>query len=622
MQRLHFLSTAGALCLVVGVALAADNEFVLRAYDVSFLTMPMPNYPGLDLFLVPFLTDEGDWEVENQFMSPDEIVSLIKWNVEEEILNNPEFAVGYEDGMLTVVAPPSVHEMVSQYIAAFRSKFGRMINVQFFCILLRDEFEVTAPVLMRREEFESFLKSVEESPHATVVSERSVVCFNGQRVHTACGKKSYYLSDYDVEVASNAAAADPVMIELFKGTVMDVEPAITENDSISLVVRYSSILDDRGMEQFETNAPGVGMIQEPDIEFLRLRTVVVVGDGGAVCVGAVSRDEGRLLLYLRPRILKMDVPEVEFPPFDGKRQLRIFDIRGLSAFYPDFPPPDITDITGTYSEDFGIHHAGVDMPEGVRIEPATIVDLIRNNVARDSWLNKSNRISCTARTVVVIQTPDVLDEIERYLGEFRSLRGRLVSVEVHFVELTPKGFESLLKMMPGLRAGEVYLSEEQMKHILTEARKGEHIKLMGYGLVTGLAQQRFHIALLDQKAYVHDYDIEIADSSVIADPIVEVLQTGLVIGVQPQLVGDERNVVIDIEPTVARPTDLAIVESGARLLGRSQSPLVEVNSLRTCVSIRDGSWCLLGITSGRDAREAGRIFAIVGARVSGEIVKD
>lgn len=66
----------------------------------------------------------------------------------------------------------------------------------------------------------------------------------------------------------------------------------------------------------------------------------------------------------------------------------------------------------------------------------------------------------------------------------------------------------------------------------------------GVGLAGGGANgERGHIAILQQQAYVRDYDVEVAQASFIADPKVDVLQSGSVLDVTVAGVVEERIIV-------------------------------------------------------------------------------
>ncbi|MBI4583526.1 MAG: hypothetical protein HY717_05850, partial [Planctomycetes bacterium] len=67
---------------------------------------------------------------------------------------------------------------------------------------------------------------------------------------------------------------------------------------------------------------------------------------------------------------------------------------------------------------------------GLRVSPEMLVDLIRRNIAPDSWANERNSIEADENRLVVVQTPDVHQDIARLLQALQARRALLNQVEV------------------------------------------------------------------------------------------------------------------------------------------------------------------------------------------------
>ena len=113
--------------------------------------------------------------------------------------------------------------------------------------------------------------------------------------------------------------------------------------------------------------------------------------------------------------------------------------------------------------------------------------------------------------------------------------------------------------------------------------------------------ERSHIQMMNHFSYVKDFEPEIAQSSVIAEPIISVIQDGIILDVRPVVSSDRRFITVELRPTVAT---LKRDESGSLTqfttgLGVGESvtielPELEIKRLRTTVTMPDGATLLLG----------------------------
>ncbi len=108
--------------------------------------------------------------------------------------------------------------------------------------------------------------------------------------------------------------------------------------------------------------------------------------------------------------------------------------------------------------------------------------------------------------------------------------------------------------------------------------------------------------VLNQVAYVADYEVEIAQASNIANPVVQTILDGIVLDVRPVVSANRRFVSLELRPTVAiltRPiatfsTSLASGPIGANAPVIIQLPQLRVSRVRTTVNMPDQGTLLLG----------------------------
>jgi type II secretory pathway component GspD/PulD (secretin) len=109
--------------------------------------------------------------------------------------------------------------------------------------------------------------------------------------------------------------------------------------------------------------------------------------------------------------------------------------------------------------------------------------------------------------------------------------------------------------------------------------------------------QRANITVINHVAYVKDFDVEIAQAAVIADPIVDVVREGVILDVRPTISSDRRFVTLELRPTVAtlvRPIRTFTTTLGTGAAVTFEVPELRKQSLKTTVVMPDGSTLLLG----------------------------
>ncbi|HIG87728.1 MAG TPA: hypothetical protein EYQ25_11850 [Planctomycetes bacterium] len=142
-----------------------------------------------------------------------------------------------------------------------------------------------------------------------------------------------------------------------------------------------------------------------------------------------------------------------------------------------------------------------------------------------------------------------------------------------------------------------FLNDLELEVILRAVQKSERVELVTAPRILVHNAARANLSVLNQVAYVADFDVEIAQAASIADPIVQVIQDGVVLDVRPVVSADRRFINLELRPTIAHLT--RPIEQRATTLGSSNSvtielPEVEIQRVRTSVPIPDGATVMLG----------------------------
>lgn len=159
------------------------------------------------------------------------------------------------------------------------------------------------------------------------------------------------------------------------------------------------------------------------------------------------------------------------------------------------------------------------------------------------------------------------------------------------------GDENVLEGSGGLSFQWTYLNDLQLELILRAVSKSERVQLVTSPRITVYNTARGNLSVLNQVAYVQDFNVEIAQASSIADPIVNVVQDGVVLDVRPVVSADRRFITLELRPTIAalkRPIREVVTTLGSQNSVTIQLPEVEYQRVRTSIPMPDGGTVLLG----------------------------
>ena len=350
----------------------------------------------------------------------------------------------------------------------------------------------------------------------------------------------------------------------------------------------------------------------------------------------------------------------------GGQVLRMYEVRDLVRAVRDFPGPEIN-----INPSGGVPEVDdeVEEREALVLTVDTLETLIRDNVAVESWdADPANVLTITeSGTMVVSQTPEVQDMIQKLLNDLREATGIMVDIQARFLRVedsfledigvdfrglgapglgtnsffndfgdptaqqtlgneigndtslgaffdeggdgdvrartenlydTFLGDEDVLTGAGGLQFQWTYLNDLQLEMVLTAVSKSERVELVTAPRVLVFNTARSNLSVINHVAYVQDFDVEIAQAASIADPIIQVVQDGVVLDVRPVVSADRRFITLELRPTVAelrRPIRTFTTSLGAS--GNSvtiQLPELDKSSVRTSIPMPDGGTVLLG----------------------------
>lgn len=142
------------------------------------------------------------------------------------------------------------------------------------------------------------------------------------------------------------------------------------------------------------------------------------------------------------------------------------------------------------------------------------------------------------------------------------------------------------------------VDDTSLSFIMQAVEKRQQGRVLQAPSVTVYNTQRANITLINQLTFIQDFDVEVAQTAFIADPIVGVIQDGLVLDVQPTVSHDRKYITVQLKPTVAtlvRPIPTFTTSLGAFTNPVTiQIPELRVQQAGTTVRIPDGGTLLMG----------------------------
>ncbi len=142
------------------------------------------------------------------------------------------------------------------------------------------------------------------------------------------------------------------------------------------------------------------------------------------------------------------------------------------------------------------------------------------------------------------------------------------------------------------------VDDTDLSLILRAVEKSQEGRVLQAPSVTVFNTQRANITLINQLTFVQDFDVEVAQTAFIADPIIGIIQDGVVLDVQPTVSHDRKYITLQLRPTIAnlvRPIPTFTTSLGAFTTPVTiQIPELQVQKAGTTVRVPDGGTLLMG----------------------------
>lgn len=242
---------------------------------------------------------------------------------------------------------------------------------------------------------------------------------------------------------------------------------------------------------------------------------------------------------------------------------RVYDVRDLLIQIPDYPfagrigAPSDTDVMMVP----GAATTSPDKPRQSRAQASeSLNSILKEVVAADSWRDAGGTIGVireVAGLLVITQTRQNHDEIERVLGELRESHGRTIRVQATWILLKPEELPVLYvsdpKQGPATKNGLRLVSAEALEKNL-ESHNHFRAELSCFnGQTVSMSSGRTRTVITEQQPVV-------AQSAVAMAPNTKQVQVGAMLEVTPTLEAAMDFAVVDIHSEVADWTDGGKIE--------------------------------------------------------------
>jgi tetratricopeptide (TPR) repeat protein len=188
-------------------------------------------------------------------------------------------------------------------------------------------------------------------------------------------------------------------------------------------------------------------------------------------------------------------------------------------------------------------------------------------------------------------------------GEDGDIKGR---VENLYDNAIGSGTANGIDNSGGLSFQWTYINDIQLELILRAVSKSERIQLVSNPRILISNTGRSNLTVLNQVSYVKDFDVEIAQAASIADPIVDVIQDGVILDVRPVVSADRRFIMLELRPTIAelkRPIRQQSTTLGSQASVTIELPELEIQRIRTSIPMPDGATVMLGGLKVSDSKD-------------------
>ncbi len=283
---------------------------------------------------------------------------------------------------------------------------------------------------------------------------------------------------------------------------------------------------------------------------------------------------------------------VVYAPPEVQNQVAQFldDLRSFAGIVVTIESRFLT-VSDNFLRDLGVDIRGVG---GANTGPLAVLDDVTNGLVNNASAGFDNSGPGVAGGGAALSPSSGIYFNDGGDGDFR---GRSENMFIN-----PLG--QVLSALGGGTFELTYLDDIAVSVVIRATEKTSRARELTAPSLTVYNTQRANITVVNQISFIEDFDVEVAQTAFIADPVIGVIQDGLTLDVRPTVSNDRQFITLELRPTIA---DLVTpIQTFQTLLGAAiaiiaaqnpvtiQLPELDLKVAESTVRIPDRGSVLLG----------------------------
>lgn len=578
-RRLALLLLALVLLPIAAVPGDADEErrdgpLTTRIYEIGALThgvqdflrpVSPPEFRGLGDEDYPLFGADVE-EPRYPFGMADELVELIRMNVDPGMWEATEGAdiLTLGEQRVLVRCPREHHDRIGAYLTTL------------------EHAALTPHTIDVRVVPASHAGGEEQGAALAAVA---VSALPRQRAVAWDGFQHAYVCDYDVEVAKGAAISDPIVLVANIGLIVQAR-VLPGPEGGELRIEVNAAYT----ELVSTDLASVGeerIVEKPTCRTFRAFTDTIVKPGVWTPLTTSTHVDGSRIAY-EVRVTPHDVPLRPTSPdhafldpdaFDdsGKMTTRMIDVGRLTA-----PAAHARGRApwAVWPSNYVLPEPP-ELPEPAPLYPASALPDTLMTIMGENGAWEQGYVELRGGRLIMRNTPPVLAAAEGIIDKLRRASIRTVTVHAELVETSAEAAGWLVERGS-------FAPDER-----TKAFAGARAATVFDSRIVCPKDARRNTAAGTEFTYVGDYEVEIAEDSAIANPIMHFVFEGTQIEVQPRLGSTETATLLQVDYVRTRRRQKEKWADTPH--GRLDTPQLDTTQLRATLFVPLGRTVVAGV---------------------------
>lgn len=559
--------SAALIGLMCAVAFGQGAQLETRVFDIGSMIERGARFESWPVTLplhaafAAIGSPEQSWEMEPDGLSSDAAMELLSAAIGDQQWVGEGVMRDVRGGRMWITHKKEILDRFGATLAYLERAATQSAIVRVYELPVAAVDTLPGQVILSARETSALLNAGKP----TAASSVRIPDGGTQRIRS--GRSHSFVADYDVEVASDAEIADPVVATLRAGLDVNVLMRILPTGQYYLRVggRLARVLSWRDHDPMST---WVGKLQMPRIATTAVAGTGLVEPGGSIALGLAGEHGGHLILV-----------QVSGQPDTGavgNERLRVVPAGLVGEENWILPPMSVPGPVGTGKLNRDLDTSVGDKDADAILEGDHLSELIRRTVQPPIW-DEGEGVSLNYQRpyFLLVGPQGLLNESQRLLAE------------VHRQVVQTRGLEFRAGFVSSADGVAIAAGKGDLKSVAST--------LKTKGCVATRVGDQFRLINGIETAYLKDHDPEIAEEATISDPQVDTFFTGLAIN--GHLTGTSQGGTVLHGEFVYRDLveSIASFHGNANDVGLVETPVTTSWQGRVDLPLEPGSWMLVGV---------------------------